>query len=89
MGFATYKTYSFTNKDPTIDEARGLTQQVAGTRDSKAFWKVVRSACIKARLSPSTVDGWFNGKTRRPQSASLEAYGRALGFKRKWVAFRT
>lgn len=80
----TYATYSFRDKDPVIDEARTLTQQVAGTRDSKAFWKTARAAAIKARLSPSTPDGWFNGKTRRPQSASLEAYGRALGFKRVW-----
>jgi hypothetical protein len=81
----TYSTYSFRDKDPVIDEARSLTQQVAGTRDSKKFFQVVRAAAIKARLSPSTPVGWFKGKTRRPQSAAIEAYGRALGFKRAWT----
>jgi hypothetical protein len=28
---------------------------------------------------------WFFGTTRRPQSATLEAAGRALGYKRVWV----
>jgi hypothetical protein len=74
----TYSTYSFRDKDPVIDE-------VAGTRDSKKFFQVVRAAAIKARLSPSTPVGWFKGKTRRPQSAAIEAYGRALGFKRAWT----
>jgi hypothetical protein len=31
------------------------------------------------------MQGWFRGKTRRPQNATIEATGRALGFKRTWV----
>ena len=81
-----YKTYSFRDKDPVIDEARTLVQSVGDAgKSSKHFGKVVRTACLKAGLSPTTADGWFRGKTRRPQSASLEAFGRALGFRRKWV----
>jgi hypothetical protein len=32
----------------------------------------------------SCMQGWFRGDTKRPQSASLEAAGRAVGFKRVW-----
>jgi hypothetical protein len=28
---------------------------------------------------------WFFGATKRPQNATLEAAGRALGMKRVWV----
>ena len=35
--------------------------------------------------SKAAMRGWFFGKTRRPQSPTIEAAGRAIGFKRKWV----
>jgi len=71
-----YKTYNFRDKDPVIDELRTLVENSDGNQ---------YDAAIKAGLARSTVDGWFFGSTRRPQSASVEAFGRALGWKRGWV----
>lgn len=71
-----YKTYSFKTKDPVIDQLRTLTKK------SKANPHAI---AIKAGLSPNTPRNWFDGATRRPQSASVEAYGRALGYRRDWV----
>jgi hypothetical protein len=34
------------------------------------------------------MQGWFRGKTKRPQSASLEACGRAVGYKRGWIRMK-
>ena len=31
-----------------------------------------------------TMANWFFGKTYRPQNATLEAAGRALGYRRVW-----
>jgi len=71
-----YRTYSFKDKDPVIDELRTLVENSDGTQ---------YDAADRANLSHKTVDGWFFGATRRPQSASVEAFGRALGWKRSWV----
>jgi hypothetical protein len=71
-----YRTYSFKDKDPVIDEMRTLVEN--GEIDQY-------EAATRAGLARSTVDNWFFGSTRRPQSASVEAFGRALGWKRSWV----
>lgn len=39
----------------------------------------------KSNVSAATPRGWFLGVTRRPQSATIEAVGRAFGWKRRWV----
>ncbi len=75
----TYKTYSFTNKDPVIDELRTL------VADSGYSYAEIAS---ESGLSRSTIHAWFHGKTRRPQSPSIEAAGRALGYYRKWTPLK-
>ena len=37
-------------------------------------------------VSITTLNNWFKGSTRRPQNATIEAVGRALGKKREWVS---
>ena len=71
-----YKSYSFRTKDPVIDELRTI------VRDSGKSYKDIASA---SNVSRGTLVGWFHGKTRRPQSAPIEAVGRSLGYHRKWV----
>jgi len=78
----TYSAYRFREKDPVIDEIRTLVEDHFGRRvNSKDFGAVKESGGPAA----GTMAGWFFGKTRRPQSATIEAAGRALGYKRKWV----
>lgn len=71
-----YKSYSFTTKDPVVDQLRTMV---------KASKEGYTSISNKSGVSTTTLYNWFHGKTRRPQSASIEAVGRALGYKRVWV----
>jgi transcriptional regulator with XRE-family HTH domain len=71
-----YKTYNFRNKDPVIDELRTLKKDVKMSDADIAN---------KSGVSIGTLKGWFDGPVRRPQSATVEAVGRALGYKRGWV----
>lgn len=78
-----YKSYMFRSKDPAIDEIRTVMQDHFGKRNlSKEDY-----AEIEERGGPSggCVKAWFEGKTKKPQNATLEAAGRALGYKRVWV----
>ena len=79
-----YKSYVFKAKDPSIDELRTVVEDHFGRR-------VTRKDCKQIELGggprSGTVANWFFGATKRPQSATLEAAGRALGYKRKWVKF--
>jgi transcriptional regulator with XRE-family HTH domain len=71
-----YATYLFRDKDPVIDELRTMKQD-AGVSD--------KEISETSGVSTTTLYNWFQGKTRRPQSSTTEAVGRALGKKRAWV----
>jgi hypothetical protein len=76
-----YKSYVFRTKDPVIDELRTMVEDHFGARvNGRAL------GSIEAEGGPSTsaMRGWFFGKTRRPTSATVEAAGRSMGFKRVW-----
>ena len=79
-----YKAYLFRDKDPVIDELRTIMQDTYGEDWSKKLGDVHRNG------GPTwgCVHNWFYGKTRRPQSASIEAAGRALGMQRVWVKLK-
>ncbi len=84
---AMYQAYVFRDKDPAIDEFRTVAQDYFGKRNlAYDDYKVVEEqggptwGCVKA---------WFEGKTRRPQNATLEAAGRAIGYERVWRKMRT
>jgi hypothetical protein len=68
----TYKSYNFVNKDPIIDEVRTKFNRSGKTRQ----WIEDESG-----VTAKTLHNWFEGKTRRPQAASLNAVLRAMGFK--------
>lgn len=76
-----YKSYMFRNKDPVIDELRTLLTDAYGRVGYKSYKQIEQDG------GPTTacLHNWFEGETKRPQSASIEAAGRALGFKRVWV----
>jgi len=77
----TYSAYRFREKDPAIDEVRTLVEEHFGRRvNGKDLTEVKESGGPAA----GTMAAWFFGKTRRPQSATLEAAGRAIGYKRVW-----
>jgi hypothetical protein len=77
-----YKSYVFKDKDPAIDELRTLVEKHFGARVGHKHL-----ATIRADGGPSigAMQGWFFGATRRPQNPTLEAAGRAMGYRRQWV----
>lgn len=78
----TYKSYLFRSKDPVIDELRTLIQdQNGGKLTRKSLTKIERGG----GPSVGCMSEWFFGKTRRPNSATIEAAGRSIGYRRKWV----
>ena len=78
-----YKSYMFKDKDPVIDEMRTLLQDEygAGKLTERAFKDVEE----QGGPAPGTIRNWLYGDTKRPQNASIEAAGRAIGKKRVWV----
>ena len=76
MGTPIYRTYRFKNKDLEIDRLRTL------KKDAKVSDKDIHEA---SDVATTTLHNWFKGPTRRPQNATIEAVGRALGKKRVWV----
>jgi hypothetical protein len=69
-GFS-YKSYSFIDKDPIIDQIRTIYQ------DSGANYMWIKE---HSGVSPNTLVNWFGGKTRRPQAATVNAVLRCLGY---------
>ena len=81
-GYVLYSAYVFRNKDPAIDAFRTVAQDHFGKRNlSHEDYDEVHT---NGGPSGSTVKAWFEGKTKRPQNATLEAAGRALGYHRVW-----
>jgi len=70
----TYRAYRFRGSDPAIAEVK----DIIGTASLGAIDKAGGPAA-------TTMRNWFKGKTKRPQNATLEAAGRAMGMKRVWV----
>ena len=78
MAGFTYKSYSFIDKDPIIDEVRTM------INNSGANYKWVEE---HSGVTSTTLNAWFNGKTKKPQAATLNAVARALGYKLGFVPF--
>lgn len=77
-----YKSYMFRGKDPAIDETRTLFEDVYGERVNN---KMLRDIEEKGGPTASCMRGWFFRDTKRPKNETLEASGRAVGYRRKWV----
>ena len=68
----TYKSYSFIDKDPMIDEMRTLVQQHGAT------FKDIHE---HSGVSAGTLTAWFSGPTKKPQAATINAVARSMGWK--------
>ena len=64
------KSYNFVDKDPVIDKVRTAVQM------SRKSYKQIRAA---GGPTPSTLYGWFDGKTRRPQFCTTAATLNSVG----------
>lgn len=71
-----YRSYNFTTKDPVIDRIRTLLQKEHV--DNNEVSKI-------SGVSVSTLHNWFDGKTRRPQYATIAAVTSSLGYSQKFV----
>ena len=78
MAGFTYKSYSFIDKDPIIDEVRTM------VNDSGANYKWIED---HSGVTAQTLRNWFGGTTKKPQAATLNAVARALGYKLGFVPF--
>lgn len=78
---ALYRSYVFRGKDKAIDELRTVVEDHFGHRVTRKDTKTIEES---GGPKAGTINGWFFGKTMRPQSATLEAAGRSLGFRRVW-----
>jgi hypothetical protein len=78
-----YKSYMFRGKDPSIDQLRTVIQDETG--DQQISNKTLTRIEADGGPTVSCMDNWFRGDTKRPQNATIEAAGRALGLKRVWV----
>lgn len=81
-GLKLYKSYNFTSKDPVIDELRTLIETENRSRMTRHMLQSIQD---NGGPTIAAMNGWFFGKTRRPQSATIEACGRAIGWRRGWV----
>src|SRR5262245_11444314 len=66
-----FKSYSFRDKDPIIDQVRTVVQ------DSGAKFSTIEA---DSGVSVSTLHGWFSGPVKRPQFATVMAVVRSLGY---------
>jgi hypothetical protein len=78
MANFTYKSYSFIDKDPIIDEIRTKIQ------DSGATYKWISEG---SGVNVATISNWLDGKTRKPQAATINAVLRSIGYKLEIVRF--
>ena len=72
MAGFTYKSYSFVDKDPMIDQVRTVIQ------DSKRTYKDIAN---DSGVTANTIRNWLDGNTKKPQAATFNAVLRALGWK--------
>jgi hypothetical protein len=76
------KAYLFRDKDPVIDQLRTMAEDQFGSRVSR---KMLQNIEDKGGPRLGTMGNWFFGAVKRPQSATVEGCGRALGYERKWI----
>lgn len=74
------KSYSFKDKDPVIDKMRGP------IKNSDLSYAQISA---KSGVAVSTLYNWFEGKTKRPQYATVIAVMRVLGYREQFVHGRS
>ena len=76
-----YRTYNFIDKNPVIDKVRTLVQD-------EGLIKKLSTVHDISGVSITTLDNWFNGKTRSPQHATIAAVITSLGYQDEFVKKR-
>lgn len=69
-----YKSYHFKGKDPIIGKLNVIVQG-----SGEKYKKISDTSGV----STTAIRGWFRGKTRRPQFATVNAVAMALGHELK------
>jgi DNA-binding phage protein len=72
MAGFTYKSYNFIDKDPIIDRVRTVIQ------DSHDTYKAISE---NSGVNINTIRNMLDGKTKRPQAATINAILRTCGMK--------
>lgn len=67
-----YTSYNFVDKDPVIDKMRTLVK-----REGLKYSDIQKLSGV----TTSTMHNWFEGKTKRPQYATVMAVVHALGYR--------
>lgn len=80
----TCKSYMFKDKNPAIDQLRTMVKDTHGGVNYGTLQKVFEDG----GPSVSCMAGWFFGDTLRPIDHTIEAAGRAMGYKRTWVRLK-
>lgn len=75
-----YRTYRFMYKDPIIDKVRTLLQDEGLFAKSKR--KIVHEL---SGVATATLDGWFEGDTKKPINATIGAVVSSLGYEAQFV----
>ena len=75
-----YRSYVFKDKDPAIDALRTVVQDYYGKLTQHELGDIE----VSGGQTKGCMSNWFFGKTKRPQNATLEAAGRAMGYERVW-----
>jgi transcriptional regulator with XRE-family HTH domain len=79
-GFATYRCYNWTKKNPVIDKMRTTLQDEGMYAKSKR--KILHEL---TGVSVSTYEGWFEGDTVSPRHETIMATMAALGYEEQFV----
>lgn len=74
----TYRTYNYIDKNPVIDKVRTLIQDEGLIKKLPVVHEI-------SGVSTSTLDNWFNGKTRSPQHSTICAVITSLGYQEEFV----
>ena len=67
-----YTSYNFVDKDPVIDRTHRLVK-----REGMSYKEIHE----RSGVTVSTLRGWFEGKTKRPQWCTVMAVVHALGYR--------
>lgn len=65
---------------------KGVDPDVQVLKDHEPHSKKTRAQIAgDAGVTVGTLNKWFDGKTMKPANVRIEAVGRSMGIKRKWV----
>lgn len=76
--------YRFSDRDPKMVELCHLIH-ASEMSVSQISSEVARASAGSYRVADSTISNWLNGKTRRPQSFTMNWVGFAIGYELRWI----